>query len=518
MLITFLPMNIKIEVKSGANLFQVARNHNIYIPGLCSGNRTCGKCKVIITKGNEKNFCTEELNALTEEELQAGMRLACCFTISSDTCVIIPGGKSLLKTTVENNVNEDITGNSYGVIFDIGTTTVETQLYEIKRKKVLIGQMSVSNPQRIYGSDVISRITYASISKKNQISLTELIRTCCNEMIESLCNKYRINPKEIVSIIIAGNTTMSQLFLGNSVETLSKVPFQGVSYAGVTIEKNKININMNDKGYVYIMPGIGGHVGADTLGCILAMNLNQTNKTELLVDIGTNGEIVLAKDGKLTACSTAAGPAFEGASLHQGMRAEEGAITKLEIIDDIPILQVIGSNNLDVSPIGICGSGVIEIISELYKNKIIDETGRLLGISGERNYYEIWNKNNKEVILTQKDIREIQLAKGAIYAGIMMLLKTTQTNISDIEHIYLAGAFGSNVNLKKAIHIGLLPNVDIDKISYIGNGALKGAKKLLFEDISKSQAENISKSIHHLELALCNDFQEEFINAMNFPL
>jgi uncharacterized 2Fe-2S/4Fe-4S cluster protein (DUF4445 family) len=510
-------MNIKIDVILGSNLFQVARNNNIDISGICSGNKTCGKCRVIITKGNDKNFCAEELNTLTEDELQTGMRLACCFTISSDTCVIIPGGKRL-KSKEIIKFNNDITGNSYGAIIDIGTTTVEAELYDINKNNYLIGQISVSNPQRSYGSDVISRITYASTTKENQKKLTELIRTCCNEVIESLCNQHKINPNEIVSIVIAGNTTMSQLFLGNSVECLFKVPFQGVSYNGVKLEANKVNINRNEQSYIYVMPGIGGHVGADTLGCILAMDLYQTTNTVLLVDIGTNGEIVLAKGGKLTVCSTAAGPAFEGASLHQGMRAEEGAITNIEIKNGKPVLQIVGGDNENVSPIGICGSGVIEIISELYKHNILDETGRLLGQSGENNYYELWNKNNQQVILTQKDIREIQLAKGAIYAGIMTLLNVTETNIHDIDHIYLAGAFGSNVNLRKAIHIGLLPNVDLDKISYIGNGALKGAKKILFSDIHPDQVEGISKSIQHLELASYDGFQEEFIKSMNFPV
>jgi uncharacterized 2Fe-2S/4Fe-4S cluster protein (DUF4445 family) len=327
---------------------------------------------------------------------------------------------------------------------------------------------------------------------------------------------------------------MSHLFLGKSVEKLAKVPFQEISYEGVTLKASEVDSEMNLNGEVYVMPGIAGHVGSDTLGCILARDLNHGKGNHLLVDIGTNGEIVLAKNGELSVCSTAAGPAFEGASLHQGMRAIEGAISKVNIRNDLIEIEIIGPGKdatltyrmnrsgesegeiSDIYPIGICGSGVIEAVSELLSNHIMDQTGRLLGAEGETNYVTLWKHGDKEVILTQKDIRELQLAKGAIYTGIMLLLKEAKLTVPQLDSIILAGAFGSNIDVKKAIHIGLLPPIESNKISYIGNGALEGASKVLLGEISKEEAESISKKIKHLELALCKDFQDEFLKAMNF--
>lgn len=556
MLVTFLPMNQKIIVDAGCNLYQVALDNGIDFGGVCSGNRTCGKCKAMITKGNNNKYREEELKFLTEEERNSGIRLTCCFTITEDTCVIVLGKnekqritennlkdslkvnlKENLKDNLEVRIKDDLTKSlkdiHYGIAFDIGTTSVVARLWNMDQKKI-VDEISTKNPQSLYGADVIARITYANVNPNNLKRLSYLIRECCNTLLLHLVTEHNINASQIKSAVIAANTTMSHLFLGKSVEKLAKVPFQGMSYEGIELKASDLGFHMNPNGQIYVMPGIAGHVGSDTLGCILAKDLNHIKGNHLLVDIGTNGEIVLAKEGEFIVCSTAAGPAFEGASLHQGMRAIEGAISKVNINKPIIEVEMIGPKkgvaliykmNMkeepkgdagDIYPIGICGSGVIEAASELLSNKIMDETGRLLGQEGEKNYVTLWKNNDKDVILTQKDIRELQLAKGAIYTGIILLLKEAELSPSQLDHIDLAGAFGSNIDLKKAIHIGLLPRIGLDKISYIGNGALDGASKVLLGEISKAEAENISKKIKHLELALCEDFQEEFLNAMNF--
>lgn len=543
MLVTFLPMNQKIQVNPGSNLFQIALENGIDFGGICSGNKTCGKCKAMITKGNNQNYSEEELKFLTKEERNSGIRLTCCFTITEDTCVIISGKKEKQSQTgsrkdkIEDSLR-DISTNSlkvvkYGIAFDIGTTSVAARLWNLDEKE-FIDEISTKNPQSLYGADVIARITYANNNQSNIRRLAYLIRECCNTLLLRLSTEHNINTNQIESAVIVANTTMSYLFLGKSVEKLSKVPFQGISYEGVEQKASDVGFQMNPNGNVYMLPGIAGHVGSDTLGCILAKDLNHAKGNHLLVDIGTNGEIVLAKDGELIVCSTAAGPAFEGASLHQGMRAIEGAVSKVNIRNHLIEIEVIGPEKGlaltyrmnrngkavgemgEISPIGICGSGVIEAASELLSSHIMDETGRLLGQEGENNYVTLWKYHDKEVILTQKDIRELQLAKGAIYTGIMLLLKEARLSVSQLDSISLAGAFGSNIDLKKAIHIGLLPPIKLDKINYIGNGALGGASKVLLGEISKGEAESISKKIKHLELALCKEFQEEFLKAMNF--
>ncbi len=543
MLVTFLPMNKKIQINAGSNLFHAAMENGIDFGGICSGNRTCGKCKAMITKGNNRKYSKEERKLLTEEERNSGIRLTCCFTITEDTCVIISGKKEKqsqvsrkedkIEDSFGNLLTNSLAKEHYGIALDIGTTSVAARLWNLDRKE-FIDEISTKNPQSLYGADVITRITYANSSGDNVRRLAYLIRECCNTLLLRLSAEHNINTNQIEAAVITANTTMSHLFLGKSVEKLAKVPFQGISYEGVKLKASDVGFQMHPNGQVYVMPGIAGHVGSDTLGCILAKDLNHAKGNHLLVDIGTNGEIVLAKEGGLMVCSTAAGPAFEGASLHQGMRAIEGAISKVNIRNNLIEVELIGpekgsaltySMNRngkavgeigDIYPIGICGSGVIEAISELLNNHIMDETGRLLGQEGDNNYVTLWKHHDKEVILTQKDIRELQLAKGAIYTGIMLLLKEAELSKSQLNYIYLAGAFGSNIDLKKAVHIGLLPPIEPDRINYIGNGALDGASKVLLGQISKAETESISKKIKHLELALCKEFQEEFLKAVNF--
>ncbi len=520
MFITFLPMNRAIQVEAGTNLYQAAIENGIDLGGICSGNRTCGKCKAFVTKGNSKEFKEEELSALTEAERIAGMRLTCCFSVVQDTCVIVTSNNSVKSHLIHKNINTIRNKNSengqYGVALDIGTTSVVAELWNLKTKKS-IDLRSKQNPQSRYGADVISRITYANNDPTHLEVMTKLIRLCCNELIIELSEHNNISNLEIISVVIAANTTMSHFFLGKSVETLSKLPFQGVSYKGEEWKPTDIGMDINVSGSVYVMPGIGGHVGSDTVGCILSRNMAYSQGNQLMVDIGTNGEIVLSKKGRLIACSAAAGPAFEGAALYQGMRAVEGAISKVEINQEKVSVEYIGAEKTSVIPIGICGSGVIEAVSELYRNSMMDDTGRLIGKAGIDNYVTLWKESGSQVILTQKDIRELQLAKGAIYAGILLLLKEEQMTIENLDNIFLAGAFGSNINLKKAIHIGLLPDIELEHIEYIGNGALAGASKILLGEISKHEADQISKATRHLELALCEGFQDKFIEALSFP-
>lgn len=562
MLVTFLPMNKKLIVDAGSNLFHAAVENGIHLGGVCAGNKTCGKCKALITKGNNKIYREEELKFLTEEERNLGVRLTCCFTILEDTCVIILdnrekqcikensieqsktnqystiNNKVILESGLQSNIlkngmNDHLENTHYGIVIDIGTTSVAARLWNLEQKNI-IDEISTHNPQSLYGADVIARITYANSKPDNLRRLTNLIRECCNNLLIHLATEHNINKREIESVVVTANTTMSHLFLGKSVERLAKVPFEGISYEGVELKAYEIGFYMNPDGQVYVMPGIAGHVGSDTLSCILAKDLNLVKGNHLLVDIGTNGEIALAKSGELLVCSTAAGPAFEGASLHQGMRAIEGAISQVNIKNNTIAVTIISAEKektftynrditmqttaeiRDIYPIGICGSGVIEAVSELRNHHVMDMTGRLLGQAGENNYVTLWKKDKNEVRLTQKDIREFQLAKGAIYTGIILLLRKAKLSVSQLDHIDLAGAFGSNINLNKAIHVGLLPPIDPDKINYIGNGALDGASRVLLGEISHAEAESMSKKIKHLELALCDDFQDEFLKAMNF--
>ncbi|BCJ93498.1 hypothetical protein acsn021_10670 [Anaerocolumna cellulosilytica] len=535
MYITFLPLSYKTEAEPGSNLLYIAREQGIDLGGVCAGAKTCGKCKVLITKGNDWCYEKEEMLHLSEEERAKGYRLACSFTIKEDTCVILTDKKvnkgiSQDKLTYKNHAlrvsksqNEDSKAvrktynykTSYGIAVDVGTTTVVARLWELNEKRCL-GTLTRLNPQRLYGGDVISRITYASQSSENLQNLTKLIRECCNELIQELVHVNSLSKTNIDKVVLVANTTMTHLLLGKPVDNLIKIPFQGVSYDGVMASPRDLKIDINPDGFVYVMPGISGHVGGDTVGCILSENLFERKGTTLLIDIGTNGELVFAKDGRMTVCSTAAGPAFEGGALHQGMGALVGAITKVQIREDKTHLEYIGKEEGAV-PVGICGSGIIEAIAELYRMGLMDETGRLQGLAGESNEFILWEDERNKVVITQKDIREIQLAKAAIYAAMRLLLKNENTELKEIDYLLIAGAFGSNLDVCKAITIGLLPGVDEKKVQLIGNAALSGAEKVLLNDGVREIAEENSSLVKHLELAVMELFQEEFIKAMSFP-
>lgn len=530
MIVTFLPINKKIQIEKEENLYRLAIENGIDLGGTCGGKKTCGKCKVLITKGNDKSYLPEELDTLSEEEKKKGIRLACCVTVTNDICVIsmIPNKERenihcTSKSTKVKQIRKD--GLQYGVAFDIGTTNVVAQLWDITNKEKLFNT-ELPNPQSLYGKDVISRITYGSESKENLGRLTSLIRNCCNQLIEQLVKAEGIKKEDIVQGVIAANTTMTQIFCGHSVEGLRKVPVVFVEsesglhsespYKGKVYKAEELGIQIQGQGAVYVLPSIGGHVGSDILAGLQSINRQNRKESFLFIDIGTNGEIALSIDGKVSVCSTAAGPAFEGAVLQQGMAASEGAITKVEIKEDRFILDYIGRDKKEIFPIGICGPGALEAVYELIAHEKMDETGRLLGEYGDNNYVPLYESEKGRVILTQKDIREIQLAKGAIYAGCMTLLKTCRISIEDIDRIYIAGAFGNHLDVKKAMAIGLLPKTSPQKVICVGNQSLEGAGKILLEEKDLSELEKISTSIEHIDLALDSSFEEEFIDAISF--
>ncbi|BCJ97976.1 hypothetical protein bsdcttw_10170 [Anaerocolumna chitinilytica] len=515
--IIFLPFNKKLVTEKSISLQKAAFDLGIDTGALCGGKKTCGKCKVLVSKGNNRIFSAEENLYLTEEEKDRGVRLACCFYPTSDTCVILDNGYSERNGEEEIVVKKDtFTKGVYGAAIDIGTTNIEGMLYDRKLGNPLVTK-GLSNPQKLYGADVVSRITYALEGNEHSEKLQETVRKAIQLLLEELSRQAGILMSQIDRVVLAGNTTMTNLFLGQSVMGLSRAPFQSESYSGEFLEPQTAGFHINPEGLVYVMPGISGHVGGDALACILSKDLQKETRKILLLDIGTNAELILCDGEKLIACSVAAGPAFEGGNISCGMRAEAGAIISAVYKEESLEVEFIREGDKITSPKGICGSGLIECIYELYKNGKIDETGRLLGRAGEENLYRLWRKAGKEVSITQKDIREFQLAQGAIAAGTAMLLAKAGLEPTELDKVYLAGNFGGKLSIKKAIALGLLPPVPEDNIEYIGNGSLRGSARILMEEIMPREAEQISQRIEHIELALEPDFSELFIKAMTFP-
>ncbi len=418
-----------------------------------------------------------------------------------------------------------------GAAFDIGTTTVVGMLWDLNENK-LVDMIAVTNPQSRYGADVISRITYSSESPENLKQMQEIILNCFNEMLDSFSEKYQIDRSRIRKATVVGNTTMSHLFLGCDAASLARAPFEPAFTGPVTRKADEMGLHMDPNAEIYVLPNIAGHVGSDIVGVMIASGIQRKPGITLAIDIGTNGEIVLSGKGRMLACSTAAGPAFEGARIYQGMRAAEGAVEKVEIKDGAVGLQVIGNT----APVGICGSGLIDAVAQMLEAGLVTFKGNLLtreealanGIHPDlaerlrkcengNEFVLTWRKPEEDIVINQKDIREIQLAKGAISGGIQVLLQCLGSRTEELDEIMLAGAFGSYIDKRSALRIGLLPDAGPEKIRHIGNAAGVGACMVLLSGESRRQAELQSCEVEHVELALHPAFEKEYLQGMYFP-
>ncbi|MDR1604657.1 MAG: ASKHA domain-containing protein [Gracilibacteraceae bacterium] len=425
----------------------------------------------------------------------------------------------------------DATGDFYGLAVDIGTTTVVAYLLNLQNGEMLQSR-AVTNPQWVYGADVISRISFAAASRENTTEIHALILNCFNSLACSLAEAAGVNLRHIYGVSVVGNTTMSHLFLGVCPRSLALAPFTPVFIGSPAFTAADLNLAVNSRARVWLLPNIAGHVGSDITAGILATGILQAPGYHLLIDIGTNGEIVLTGGERGVACSTAAGPAFEGATIYQGMRAADGAIEKITLDGSLRI-QTIGNE----PPVGICGSGVIDGIAELVEAGIIEKSGRMAepeelqtlnlppetaarlrdSAAGQRREFVLsYREGAEDIVLTQKDVREVQMAKGAIAAGAKILLDHFGVDPADLTCVHLTGAFGSHIDIASALRIGLLPTVPSEKVVSLGNAAGIGACLALLSVKTRDAARAACESVGHIELSVCPEFPDEYINAMGF--
>lgn len=605
MKITFLPQNITWEAEAGETILQAAVKAGVNIDGNCAGMGTCGKCKVKIIEG-DKETVNDHHHKLSENEIEAGWRLACCHPVSegmiiempeSETtasrkkklihlpegfekvlqvekvCVevqesdihdqrsdaerivealgyenlsctfgvtkkipeVLKQGNEVTATIREDEIIDleagDTTSENYGVAVDIGTTTAVVMLWNVQTGEMMDVSAS-TNPQGAYGADVISRITFVMEKEGNLDVIHDVIIDCINKAVDSFAAEHGFNPENIYQYVVVGNTTMSHIFIGVNPAQLAVAPFTPVFTEGLSARCEELALTGHRDAEVHVAANIAGHVGSDITAGIITNDLMACDKGHLFIDIGTNGEIVLTGNGRAVACSTAAGPAFEGSSIKQGMRAARGAIERVDILEDRVEIAVIG----DAEPIGICGSGIIDAVGELIRTGIVDKSGRLLGreklakkgISENilkhikeddksNDFVLYFSKDGKsDVVITQKDVREVQLAKAAISAGITIMMKEIGVTKATLEKISIAGAFGNYIRNTSAINIGLLPKIDEERIYSLGNSAGIGASMILLSEKSKEEAELAARRIEHIELAARSDFQDQYMMAMMF--
>jgi uncharacterized 2Fe-2S/4Fe-4S cluster protein (DUF4445 family) len=405
-----------------------------------------------------------------------------------------------------------------GLAVDVGTTKLAGYLVELETGRTLAAAGAM-NPQIAYGEDVMARIAYAMDGEEQADTLREGVVGAVNDLARDLCTQSGHLPEEIAEAVVVGNTAMHHLFLGLPVRQLGLAPYLPALTDALDLKAREVGLEIAPGGYVHLLPNIAGFVGADHVAMILSTGIGEAEGTVLGLDIGTNTEVVLRANGRLIACSTASGPAFEGAHIKDGMRAAEGAIERLRIVDSGLEYQTIG----DAPPVGLCGSGVLDAVAQLRQFGVLDERGNMGDHPGVRRtdhgpeFVLVAGEgdgNGREVVISRGDVGEIQLAKGAIRAGINILLDEAGVSEGDIEQVIIAGAFGTYIDVASAITIGMFPPLPVDRFNQVGNAAGMGAKLALVSREQRAKAAEIARQVEYIELTNDKRFVEEFARAM----
>lgn len=527
--IRFEPSGRTVTVSSGSTLLEAARAAGIEIDAPCGGTGTCGSCRV---------YATGALSAATEDEqgllggagVAAGKRLACHARAEGDVIVRVPepprearvvasarGIPAAVQSPLERGI--DRLGELTGTAVDLGTTTIAAELVDLRTGTVL-ATAGALNAQRTVGADVLSRVAYATAGGAAELQGTVVRQV--DAMTAEMLRRAGRDPGTLAESVVAGNVAMTGLFLGADVSPLGEAPYEGAPTSGRHVRPSDIGSTLTDGLDIIVLPAASAFVGSDVTTGMLATSLSERDTPTLYVDLGTNGEIVLAAGGRLHAASTAAGPALEGASIACGMRAEAGAIEQVEPDGDSLWLGVIGERE----PRGICGSGLLDLIAVLLDAGVIDASGRMLDAPGHPLGARITERDGtrafivdalNDIVLTQQDVRQVQLAVGAIRTGIELLLESAAVEPSAIAAVVIAGGFGFHVRTASLVRLGLLPGTWLDRVGFAGNTALAGARMALLDGVVRERAAGLVDRVRNVDLAAHPGFQQRFINSLTFP-
>jgi len=625
--VTFLPDNKTIEVEKEKTILSAAISAGVYITSSCGGDGVCGRCKVILKKGQ---VLSQPTGRISLEERKRGMHLACLTTIQSDLEVEVPpesrldlekltqedlelrlkglyseseeveSAPSVLgeeifvhsplatklylelpppdledkisdlerlyrqirriqdipvmqtglanirrlgellrssdwKVTVtlgkRNGTTEivliepgDTSRKNFGLAFDIGTTTISGQLVDLNTKKVL-GTKASYNKQASFGSDVITRIIYAQ-GQEGLEKLHHAVIDDMNQMIHELVQEHNIDLNDVNCVLCAGNTTMVHLLLRVEPTYIRREPYVPTANFVPTIRASEAGIKINPRGLLSCVPGVSSYVGGDTAAGILSSGLYREDDLSILIDIGTNGEIVLGNKDFLIAAAASAGPAFEGSGVSCGMRASKGAIQKVKIAPgDFKVnYNTIG----DVKPRGICGSGYIDIVAQMLGAGIIDKSGkikagdsmRIRNAESGREFVVAFKEESdatSDIVITEADIENLKRAKAAIYSATAVLTKHMNLDFSNIKKFFIAGGFGTYLDVDNAVAIGLLPDLEKSRFMFIGNSALAGSRQILLSYEAMKTVNEIARKITYFELSVDPGYMDEYMAALFFP-
>lgn len=551
--ICFSSEGVSTKVPEGTTILEAARGCGVLIESPCNAAGTCGKCKVKIKKSDLKKVRSTN-KKLSKKEIDEGIVLACqtevlgnieVVSISKNenkTLKIVSKGQSLSvkhdpyitkkykngKTNVfagDELIREedgDTTKENYGVVVDIGTTTLVTTIVNIDTGEEIASE-SALNPQSLFAQDVLSRIKFASTAEGLEKMFSCVIAEI-NKMVDALVSQCGVSKERLYEIVFSGNTTMIHLAANVNPYSLGQYPYTPLLKGGCYLPAKKLGVHISADGLVYFPPIISAYVGPDITSGVLASRLQDRKGVTLFVDIGTNGEMVIGASGKLSATSTAAGPAFEGMNITCGMRAANGSVEYFEIGDNGDVeIRTIGN----VAPIGICGSGLLDIVGELVDHGIVGKNGKIVkpdteGIP-ESLRKRITTYDGKpafviqdKVVITQKDIRQVQLAKGAVRAGVEFLMYSQSVEADKVDKVLIAGSFGYHLRAKSLINIGLLPKEFTGKIDFIGNTSQSGGTAFLLNKGYRDEMKKLVGSIQVVELANFKNFDKLFVRSLSF--
>ena len=623
--IIFNPDKVEVTVPEGENLLRAAMQAGVHINASCGGEGVCGKCRVIIDRGEVESEKTEKLS---DADLALGIRQACKTIIKSDLEVTIPPESQLDRKvlardrpragswqvvseikiedlvvdgkfhppvekkyfkvtppTINDNLSDlsrvirslkqthqignltvdfyavrkmpsalrakdwgvtvtlanprkdggriqlidiepgDTTGHNYAIAVDIGTTTVWGQLLDLNSGEIL-AQAAEYNSQIGYGEDVISRIAYAQ-KPGGLKKIKNLVVSTINSIINQLFKQAKVPVSSVTQMTVAGNTTMTHLFLEIEPRYIREAPYTPPMNYIPLVRAKELGVELDEHVRVYLFPSIASYVGGDVIAGVMGSGMSHQEKLTLYIDLGTNGEIVIGNSEWLTCSACSAGPAFEGGGIKHGMRATKGAIEDFSINPTTfePMILTVGM----VKPMGICGSGLINTVAGLMEACVLDQNGKFKpGLRTDRvregedgwEYVLAWAENTqigRDIVLTEVDIDNLIRAKGAMYAGYVTLLTEVGLTMEDLEQVIIAGGFGNYINIEKAITIGLLPDLPIHQFKFIGNGSLLGARLICFSNVLRTEVKRIFTKITNIELSENINFMNNYIAALFLP-
>jgi uncharacterized 2Fe-2S/4Fe-4S cluster protein (DUF4445 family) len=534
--VDFEPIGRRGECPADRSLLEAAHRLGVDLVSLCGGKGTCHRCRVQVINGEVSPPTKGEEEALSPQELDDGYRLACQTYPRSDCKLRVPS-ESLTapqRTQVDGievavspdppvfTDHPELLSHSrhnrhIGLALDIGTTKLAGYILDLDSGRTLTSR-GVMNPQIAYGEDIIARLVYARKSPSDAKVLQKTVVDALNSMVADLCSEIGASSEEILEAVAVGNTAMHHLLLNLPIERLAVSPFEPSVQGAMDVKASDIGLRIAPGACVHTLPNIAGFVGADHVAMLLATGITRSPDTVLALDIGTNTEVSLARNGESLCVSCASGPAFEGAHIKDGMRAAPGAIERVEIDENTVEYQTIGG----AAPAGICGSGILDALAQLYKIGVVSGRGRMgdhprvREVNGKREFVLVSEDERcgqPAITVTQDDVRELQLAKGAIRTGIDVLLQSAGCTERELDAVVIAGAFGSYIDVASASMIGMLPPLTTDKFRQVGNAAGTGARLALISRDKRYEANEIASGVRYVELGTYPDFMKIFVDA-----